>query len=55
MRHGTHALHPSAWKGFSAKLDFRFTDFQEVRQRFLDRSLWAWADSRQVRSGFQKV
>src|SRR5215208_5096903 len=25
MRHGTHALHPSAWKGFSAKLDFRFT------------------------------
>ena len=25
------AIHRSAWKGCSAKLDFRFTEFSEVR------------------------
>jgi hypothetical protein len=31
-------MQPSAWKGLSAKLDFRFTEFSEVRLRYVGRS-----------------
>jgi hypothetical protein len=28
---GSYAIHPSAWKGNSQKLNFRFTEFSEVQ------------------------
>ena len=28
---GSYAIHPRAWKGNSQKLNFRFTEFSEVR------------------------
>jgi hypothetical protein len=30
---GSYAIHPSAWKGNSQKLNFRFTEFSEVQLR----------------------